>query len=103
MIFDVDWQGGAALEARWPDDSLKIFILPPDLTVLASRLQNRATDAPEVIERRLRKAPAEMALYVEYDYVIVNDDLEQAVTSLIAIVDAERSRVRRLRTSHPDR
>src|ERR1043165_917097 len=55
VIFDVDWQGGAMLARRWPEDSLKVFILPPDLDSLAARLQNRATDAPEVIERRLRK------------------------------------------------
>jgi guanylate kinase len=85
VIFDVDWQGGAALEARWPDDSLKIFILPPDLAVLASRLQNRATDAPEVIERRLRKAIEELNHFDEYQHLIVNDDLERAYAVLRAI------------------
>ena len=61
MIFDVDWQGGQALSALWPRDSLKIFILPPDLATLADRLRRRATDAPDVIERRLRKAIDELA------------------------------------------
>ena len=56
MIFDVDWQGGARLSERWPSDSLKIFILPPDQATLEARLRQRATDAPDVIERRLREA-----------------------------------------------
>jgi guanylate kinase len=85
VIFDVDWQGGAALEARWPQDSLKVFILPPDLAALASRLVTRATDAPEVIERRLRKAIEELNHFDEYQHLIVNDDLERAYTVLRAI------------------
>lgn len=85
VIFDVDWQGGAALATRWPRDSLKVFILPPDLEVLASRLQNRATDAPEVIERRLRKAIEELGHFDEYQHLIVNDDLDRAYTVLRAI------------------
>lgn len=85
VIFDVDWQGGAALAARWPDDALKIFILPPDLDILASRLLNRATDAPEVIERRLRKAIEELNHFDEYQHLIVNDDLDRAYEVLRAI------------------
>ena len=85
VIFDVDWQGGAALAARWPADSLKVFILPPALDVLAERLQNRATDAPEVIERRQRKAIEELGHFDEYQHLIVNDDLERAYAVLRAI------------------
>jgi len=85
VIFDVDWQGGAALATRWPQDSLKVFILPPDLEILASRLQNRATDAPEVIERRLRKAIEELGHFDEYQHLIVNDDLDRAYAVLRAI------------------
>ena len=85
VIFDVDWQGGAALYARWPRDSLKVFILPPDLDVLASRLRNRATDAPDVIDRRLQKAIEELNHYDEYQHLIVNDDLERAYAVLRAI------------------
>jgi guanylate kinase len=85
VIFDVDWQGGAALSARWPKDSLKIFILPPDLTTLASRLRQRATDAPEIIERRLQKAIEELEHYPEYQHLIVNDDLERAYAVLRAV------------------
>ncbi len=85
VIFDVDWQGGAALSAVWPDDVLKIFILPPDLETLRARLQGRATDAPDVIERRQRKALEELEHYPEYEYLIVNDDLERAYSLLRSI------------------
>jgi guanylate kinase len=85
VIFDVDWQGGQMLHKRWPADSLKVFILPPDLDVLARRLQGRATDAPEVIERRLRKAIEELNHYDEYQHLIVNDDLDRAYAVLRAI------------------
>jgi guanylate kinase len=85
VIFDVDWQGGAALSARWPSDSLKIFILPPDRATLENRLRQRATDAPEVIEHRLRKAIDELAHYTEYQHLIVNDDLDRAYALLRAI------------------
>ncbi len=85
MIFDVDWQGGAALSARWPADSLKIFILPPDLDTLASRLRRRATDAPEIIERRLQKAIEELEHFSEYQHLIVNDEIERAYGVLQAV------------------
>nr|HEX4318019.1 guanylate kinase [Kofleriaceae bacterium] len=85
VIFDVDWQGGAALSARWPTDSLKIFILPPDLETLANRLRQRATDAPTIIEARLRKAIEELGHYREYQHLIVNDDLERAYAVLRAV------------------
>ena len=85
IIFDVDWQGGAALSARWPADALKIFILPPDLATLAHRLRQRATDAPEVIERRMNKALEELAHFHDYQHLIVNDDLERAYAVLRAI------------------
>ena len=85
VIFDVDWQGGRALHAQWPSDSLKIFILPPDLETLAHRLRRRATDAPEVIERRLRKAIEELGYFHEYSSLIVNDDLDRAYDVLRAV------------------
>jgi guanylate kinase len=78
VVFDVDWQGGKALSATWPDDVLKLFILPPDLTTLAERLRRRATDALEVIERRLRKAIEELGHWDEYQFLVVNDDVDRA-------------------------
>ncbi|HEU4729398.1 MAG TPA: guanylate kinase [Kofleriaceae bacterium] len=98
VIFDVDWQGGAALAARWPEDSLKVFILPPDLEILASRLHHRATDAADVIERRLRKAIEELNHFDEYQHLIVNDDLDRAYAVLRAIYLTRRYGV----TDRPD-
>lgn len=85
VIFDVDWQGGAALSARWPADALKVFILPPGLDVLANRLRTRATDAPDVIDRRLANAIEELEHFHEYPNLIVNDDVERAYAVLRAI------------------
>jgi guanylate kinase len=85
VIFDVDWQGGAALSARWPEDSLKIFILPPDLRVLEERLRKRATDDPKIIEKRLAKAIEELEHFDEYQHLIVNDEVERAYAVLRAL------------------
>jgi guanylate kinase len=85
MIFDVDWQGANALAARWPADSLKIFILPPSLEALAARLRTRATDDPAVIAQRLEKALDELAHFEEYEHLIVNDELDRAYAVLRAI------------------
>lgn len=85
VIFDVDWQGGAALSERWPADSLKIFILPPDLATLEQRLRKRATDDPKIIEKRLAKAIEELEHYGEYQHLIVNDDIERAYAVLRAL------------------
>src|SRR5262249_24955688 len=98
MIFDVDWQGANALAARWPDDSVKIFILPPSLEVLAERLRARATDDPAVIARRLEKALDELDHFGEYEHLLVNDEIERAYAVLRAIY-----LTRRFGTSdHPD-
>jgi guanylate kinase len=85
MIFDVDWQGAEALAARWPQDSLKVFILPPTLDALAARLRTRATDDTAVIDRRLDKAIDELAHWSEYRHLVVNDDLDRAYAALRAI------------------
>jgi guanylate kinase len=85
VIFDVDWQGGAALSGIWPEDALKIFILPPDLTTLENRLRSRATDAPDVVARRISKAREELGHYAEYQHLIVNDEVERAYNVLRAI------------------
>ena len=92
------WRGAVGALAR---DSLKIFILPPDLTTLEARLRQRATDAPEVIERRLRKANDELAHYTEYQHLIVNDDLERAYAVLRAIYLTRRFGVGRSRRCRP--
>ena len=89
-LFDIDFQGGRQIRKQWPQDSVLIFILPPSLAELERRLRKRATDAPEVIERRLRTAQEELRHYDEYDHLVVNDDLEKAFSELSAIYTAAR-------------
>ena len=96
VVLDVDVQGGASVRRLRPD-AVSVFILPPTVDALRQRLLKRSTDAPQVVERRLRDAPGEIAQYAEYQYVVMNDDLEQAVARLTAIVDAERARVKHTR------
>ena len=96
VVLDVDVQGGASVRRVRPD-AVSVFIYPPSIAALRKRLLQRSTDLPEVVERRLQNAPGELKQYREYDYLVVNDDLDQAVARLMAIVDAERARVRRLR------
>jgi guanylate kinase len=95
VVLDIDVQGGASVRHARPD-AISVYIYPPSLEALLARLRSRATDAPAVIETRLGNAPGEMAQYVHYDYLVVNDDLERASAELLAIHDAERARVRRL-------
>ncbi len=96
VVLDVDVQGGASVRRARPD-SVSVFIYPPSIEALRQRLLTRDTEQAQVVEHRLRNAPAEMAQYREYDYLVLNDDLESAVSRVVAIVDAERARVRRLR------
>jgi guanylate kinase len=96
VVLDVDVQGGASVRKARPD-AVSVFIYPPSVEALRRRLLQRQTDLPEVVERRLQNAPGEIQQYREYDYLVVNDDLEQAVERLTAIVDAERARVKRLK------
>ncbi len=96
VVLDVDVQGGASVRRVRPE-AVSVFIYPPSIEALRMRLLQRSTDLPEVVERRLQNAPGELKQYREYDYLVVNDDLEQAVARLTAIVDAERARVCRLK------
>jgi guanylate kinase len=89
-LFDVDYQGGQQIRQQWPKDSVLVFILPPSLDELERRLRSRATDSPEVIARRLVAAQKELAHYEEYDYLVVNDDLEKAYAELASIYVAAR-------------
>ena len=90
MLFDIDWQGARQLSASVPDDVARVFILPPSRRVLEERLTRRASDTPEVVARRLSGASDEIAHWQEYDYVIVNDDLEASLAALRSILAAER-------------
>jgi guanylate kinase len=95
VLFDIDWQGAGAIHAALPDQTVRIFVLPPSMAVLAERLRGRAQDAADVIDRRLARARGEIAKWTQYDYVIVNDDLDRAFGDLDGIYRAER--LRRLR------
>jgi guanylate kinase len=90
-LFDVDFQGGRQIRRQWPADSVLCFILPPSMVELERRLRQRATDAPDVIARRLAMACEELTHYGEYDYLVVNDDLERAYGELRAIYVAARA------------
>jgi guanylate kinase len=90
MIFDIDYQGTRQVKEKLGQDVVTVFILPPSLTELKHRLERRAEDVPEVIERRLEAARVEIDRWREYDYVIVNDDLDKSFNSLKAILSAER-------------
>lgn len=95
VVLDIDVQGGASVRQARPD-AVSVFIAPPSLEALQERLSGRATDSADVIATRLANAPGELAQYVHYDYLVVNDDLERAAAQLLAVHDAERARVRRL-------
>lgn len=90
VLFDIDWQGTAQLYESVASDIVSVFILPPSISELRARLERRAEDAAEVIERRLINAKREMAEWQRYDYVIVNKDLGASHASLQAILAAGR-------------
>lgn len=90
MLFDIDWQGAEQLREKMPDDIVSIFVLPPTMKELLSRLKRRAEDPEDVIAMRLANARAEIEQWRNYDYVIVNDDLNRAYDSVRSIILAER-------------
>ncbi|MCA1438992.1 guanylate kinase [Ensifer sp. IC4062] len=92
MLFDIDWQGAQQLQEKMGGDVVSIFILPPSMAELQSRLHRRAEDSEEVIATRLANSRAEIEHWREYDYIVVNDDLDRAFSAVRAIVEAERLR-----------
>ncbi|MEM6382398.1 MAG: guanylate kinase [Pseudomonadota bacterium] len=92
MLFDIDWQGTEQVRAAMPEDTVTVFILPPSFEELRGRITRRAEDKPEVIEKRLDNARQEMTHWVDYDYVIRNEDLQTAYAQLRAIYLAEQVR-----------
>ncbi|MEI7610205.1 MAG: guanylate kinase [Rhodospirillaceae bacterium] len=95
VLFDIDWQGTQQLAQSAEHDIVRVFILPPSAAELERRLRGRAQDAETVIAQRMSKANNEMSHWAEYDYVIVNDDLDASVTKVQAILTAERLKRRR--------
>jgi guanylate kinase len=92
VLFDIDWQGTQQLRHAARSDLVAIFILPPSTRELEKRLRSRAQDSATVVAARMAKASDEMSHWPEYDYVLVNDDLEASVASVVAILAAERLR-----------
>ena len=94
VLFDIDWQGTQQLAQNdaTGGDLVTVFILPPSMQTLEDRLRRRAQDPEDVVRGRMAKAADEMSHYAEYDYVIVNDDVERSVAQVQAILTAERSR-----------
>jgi len=92
VLFDIDWQGARQLKAGKGDDVASVFILPPSASALGERLVRRAQDSKEVVARRMARASEEISHWEEYDYVVVNADVEESVRSIRAILAAERVR-----------
>lgn len=92
MLFDIDWQGAQQLKEKMRGDIVSIFILPPSMKELKARLKRRAEDSDEVIAKRLENARLEIEQWRQYDYVVVNHDLNAAFAEVRAIVTAERLR-----------
>jgi guanylate kinase len=90
VLFDIDWQGTRQLKTQLPADVACVFILPPDGKALETRLKARGLDSPQVMARRMAAAATEIEHWSEYDYVVVNSDLDTSLGALQAILDAER-------------
>lgn len=92
LVLEIDWQGARQVRRRFTD-CVSVFIVPPSLETLQERLSGRGQDDPAVISRRMRDARNELSHYPEYDYLVVNDVFEQALSQLRAIIAAERLRL----------
>ena len=92
VLFDVDWQGAETLRKAAAGDVVSVFILPPSAEALEDRLKTRAEDSDEVVLRRMRGASNEIQHWHEYDYIVVNYDIDRSVTAVRAILAAERLR-----------
>ena len=92
VLFDIDWQGTQQIKAKARDDLVSIFVLPPSTAELEKRLITRAQDSAEVVAGRMAQAADEMSHYPEYDYIIVNCDLDQSIDAVHTILKAERLR-----------
>jgi guanylate kinase len=96
MLFDVDWQGARQMRERLGDEVVSIFVLPPSMRELRSRLERRAEDSASSIDTRLENARREIERWRNYQYVIVNDDLQRGYRDVVAIITAERLRCARV-------
>ena len=92
VLFDIDYQGAQQVRERAQTDVVSVFILPPSMKELRARLERRAEDSAETIARRLENARNEIRRWAQYDYVLINDDIQQTMNDLVAILAAERLR-----------
>ena len=92
MIFDIDWQGTQKLLSYSQLDVVSIFILPPSTKILEKRLKKRAEDSDIIIEKRMAEAKNEISHWIEYDYVLINNDVEKCTSEIITILNAERKK-----------
>tara|TARA_B110000858_G_scaffold138933_1_gene157782 strand:+ start:568 stop:1203 length:636 start_codon:yes stop_codon:yes gene_type:complete len=90
LIFDIDWQGAQQLREKMREDIVSIFILPPNKKELERRLKSRGQDSADVVKKRMDGASAEITHWAEYDYVVINEDLNQSVKAVLVILKAER-------------
>jgi guanylate kinase len=100
VLLEIDWQGAEQVRAKFPD-AVGVFIMPPSYAVLEARLRGRATDHPDVIRRRLAAAQDEMRRVDDFEYVIINNDLQEATSDLCAVVRAARLKVAAARRRYP--
>ncbi len=101
VLFDIDWQGTQQLAQNARDDLVSVFILPPSTEELHRRLERRAQDPADVVAARMAKAPDEMSHWAEYDYIVINRELDDSVAQVESILEAERLR-RERQTGLPD-
>lgn len=92
VLFDIDWQGTRQLASNCREDLVSVFILPPSMSELERRLRTRAQDSDEVVQKRMSKAEAEISHWAEYDYVVVNTDIDSTLSRIIHILEAERTK-----------
>jgi guanylate kinase len=92
ILFDIDWQGTQQLRGAFGTDLVRIFILPPSMEELERRLRARGTDTEDVIESRMRRAASEIGHWGEYDYVLINQDMDTCLDEVRSIIDSERLR-----------
>ncbi len=92
VLFDIDWQGTQQLADKAGDDLVRVFVLPPSVEALEQRLRKRAQDPEDVVRGRMAKASEEMSHFSEYEYVIVNDDLDKSHRQIVSILEAERTK-----------
>lgn len=92
VLFDIDWQGTRQLANNCRDDLVSVFILPPSMSELERRLRTRAQDSDTVVKNRMSKAASEISHWAEYDYVVVNTDIDRTLARIIHILEAERTK-----------